>query len=53
MNVPAPLRRAGILLTGFILGYSIGAAGAGLLFSLFTLALSWACIEVTSRLNEP
>jgi hypothetical protein len=52
VKVSAPLRRAGVLLTGFILGFACGSAGAGLLFSLGTLALSFACVEVTARLNE-
>jgi hypothetical protein len=52
VKVAVPLRRAGICVTGFFFGYLLGAAHVGLLLSLAVLALTIACIEVTSRLTE-
>jgi hypothetical protein len=52
MTVPAPLRRAGAVLAGFLIGYTTGAARAGVLLSLSILALTFACVEVTARLTE-
>jgi hypothetical protein len=52
VNVTAPLKRAGICGTGWFFGYLLGAAHVGLLLSLAVLAMTIACIEVTSRLTE-
>jgi hypothetical protein len=52
VNVRPPLRRAGIVVTGFVVGLTCGAAGAGLLVSLLTLTLTITCVEIVTRLTE-
>jgi hypothetical protein len=52
VTVHPTLRRAGIVVTGFVIGWACGVAHAPLLFSFGSLALTTACVEVTARLNE-
>jgi hypothetical protein len=46
------MRRAGAVFAGFLIGYTAGAARAGVLLSLSVLALTFCCVEVTARLTE-
>jgi hypothetical protein len=49
---PAPLRRGGILVTGSLLGYTVGAADGGWVFLVLTFALAWVSIEIVDLLTE-